>query len=304
MQPINYPVVCFGEVLWDLLPSKALPGGAPMNVAYHLKKLGTNPAMISKIGTDNYGKGLVDLLEANAVTTEFLQVDYDHPTGLVYANPNEYDEVVYDIVFPSAWDFIQQQDEYIATTAQSKFFVYGSLTSRSKVSRDTLYQLIEVAKTKVLDINLRPPHFNRSHVEYLLEKANILKMNIAELELITGWFSPFTNTDERIKIIQDRFSIDTVIVTMGGDGALVNDKGIIHHRNGFKVTVADTIGSGDAFLAGFLNQLLNGANVKEALDFASAIGAFVATKQGACPDYTKSQITELIHSYSTFQTQS
>lgn len=304
MQPINYPVVCFGEVLWDLLPSKALPGGAPMNVAYHLKKLGTNPAMISKISTDNYGKGLVDLLEANAVTTEFLQVDYDHPTGLVYANPNEYDEVVYDIVFPSAWDFIQQQDEYIETTAQSKFFVYGSLTSRSKVSRDTLYQLLEVAKTKVLDINLRPPHFNRSHVEYLLEKASILKMNIAELELITGWFSPFTNTDERIKIIQDRFSIDTVIVTMGGDGALVNDKGIIHHRNGFKVTVADTIGSGDAFLAGFLHQLLNAANVKEALDFASAIGAFMATQQGACPHYTMSQITELIHSHSTFQTQS
>jgi fructokinase len=304
MQPINYPVVCFGEVLWDLLPSKALPGGAPMNVAYHLKKLGTNPAMISKIGTDNYGKGLVDLLEANTVTTEFLQVDYDHPTGLVYANPNEYNEVVYDIVFPSAWDFIQQQDEYIETTAQSKFFVYGSLTSRSKVSRDTLYQLLEVAKTKVLDINLRPPHFNRAHVEYLLDKADVLKMNIAELELITGWFSPFTNTDERIKIIRDRFSIDTVIVTMGGDGALVNDNGIIHRHNGFKVTVADTIGSGDAFLAGFLNQLLNGANIKEALDFASAIGAFIATQQGACPDYIKSQITELIHSHSPFQTQS
>jgi fructokinase len=300
MQPINYTVVCFGEVLWDLLPSKALPGGAPMNVAYHLKKLGTNPAMISKIGTDNYGKGLVDLLEANTVATEFLQVDYDHPTGLVYANPNEYNEVVYDIVFPSAWDFIQQQDEYIETTAQSKFFVYGSLTSRSKVSRDTLYQLLEVAKTKVLDINLRPPHFNRANVEYLLQRADILKMNIAELELITGWFGPFANTEERIKIIQDQFHI----ITMGGDGALISDKGTIHRHHGFKVTVADTIGSGDAFLAGFLHQLLNGATAKKAIDFASAIGAFIATQQGACPDYTTNQITDLIHAHSTFHTQS
>lgn len=304
MQPINYPVVCFGEVLWDLLPSKALPGGAPMNVAYHLKKLDTNPAMISKIGTDNYGKGLVDLLAANSITTEFLQVDYDHPTGLVYANPNEYNEVVYDIVFPSAWDFIQQQDEYIELSKQAKFFVFGSLTSRSKVSRDTLYQLLDVAKTKVLDINLRPPHFNRAHVEYLLQKADILKMNIAELELITGWFSHFSNTEERIKIIQDHFQIDTIIVTMGGDGALVNDKGIVHHHNGFKVTVTDTIGSGDAFLAGFLHQLLNDTTAKKALDFASAIGAFIATQQGACPDYTVNQITELIHSHSTLQTQS
>ena len=304
MQPVNYPAVCFGEVLWDLLTSKALPGGAPMNVAYHLKKLGANPAMISKIGTDNYGKGLVDLLAANNIDTGFLQVDYDHPTGLVYANPNEYNEVVYDIVFPSAWDFIQQRDEYVETTAQSKFFVYGSLTSRSKISRDTLYQLLEVAKTKVLDINLRPPHFNRVHVEYLLQKADILKMNIAELELITGWFSPLANTEDRIKIIQDYFHIDTIIVTMGGDGALVNDKGIIHHHNGFKVAVADTIGSGDAFLAGFLHQLLNGANAKQALDFASGIGAFIATRAGACPDYAAIQITELIHSCLKPQTQS
>jgi fructokinase len=304
MHPAFYPVVCFGEVLWDLLPSKALPGGAPMNVAYHLQKLGTKPAMISKIGTDNYGKGLVDLLADNKITTDFLQVDYDHPTGLVYANPNEYNEVVYDIVFPSAWDFIQQQDEYMAIAEQSEFFVYGSLTSRSKVSRDTLYQLLAAAKTKVLDINLRPPHFNRAHVEYLLEKANILKMNIAELELITGWFSPLANTEERIKIVQDRFHINTIIVTMGGDGALVSDKGMVYRHNGFKVTVADTIGSGDAFLAGFLHQLLNSANAKEALGFASAIGAFIATQQGACPDYTISQITELIHSYSPFQTQS
>jgi fructokinase len=102
---------------------------------------------LSKIGTDNYGKGLVDLLADNKITTDFLQVDYDHPTGLVYANPNEYNEVVYDIVFPSAWDFIQQQDEYMAIAEQSEFFVYGSLTSRSKVSRDTLYQLLAAAKT-------------------------------------------------------------------------------------------------------------------------------------------------------------
>src|SRR5215217_4746618 len=108
----QHQVVCFGEVLWDLLPSKALPGGAPMNVAYHLKKLGTDPVLLSKIGTDNYGKGLVDMLSENVVSTDFLQVDYIHPTGLVYANPNEYNEVIYDIVFPSAWDFIEWQEEY------------------------------------------------------------------------------------------------------------------------------------------------------------------------------------------------
>jgi fructokinase len=298
-QPSQPQVVCFGEVLWDLLPTKALPGGAPMNVAYHLKKLGASPVLLSKIGTDDYGKGLVDMLAANGLTTDFLQVDYTHPTGLVYAKPNEHNEVVYDIVFPSAWDFIEWQDEYSTLLREAEFFVYGSLTSRNKVSRDTLYRLLEEARTKVLDINLRPPHFNRANVEYLLKHADILKMNIAELELITGWFSEFSTTEERMQLIQDRFHIDTIIITMGGDGALVNDKGTVHRHKGFKVTVADTIGSGDSFLAGFLSQLLSGASTEKALDFASGIGAFMATQHGACPDYQLSQITDLIQTSSS-----
>ena len=297
-------MVCFGEVLWDLLPTKALPGGAPMNVAYHLKKLNATPLLLSKIGTDDYGKGLVDMLANNGLTTDFLQVDYTHPTGLVYAKPNEHNEVVYDIVFPSAWDFIEWQDDFSTILSEAEFFVYGSLTSRNKRSRDTLYRLLEVANTKVLDINLRPPHFSRAHVEYLLENADILKMNLAELELITGWFSQFSSTEERVQLVQDRFHIDTVIVTMGGDGALVNDRGKVSHHEGFKVTVADTIGSGDSFLAGFLSQLLNGSSTERALHFASGIGAFIATQHGACPDYQLSQITELIQSApsSTLQT--
>lgn len=289
-----HQVVCFGEVLWDLLPTKALPGGAPMNVAYHLQKLGSHPALISKIGTDDYGKGLVDMLASNGLTTDFLQVDYTHPTGLVYAKPNEHNEVVYDIVFPSAWDFITWQDDFAPLVAEAGFFVYGSLTSRNKVSRETLYRLLAIAKTKVLDINLRPPHFNRTHVESLLRHADILKMNIAELELITGWFSQFANTEDRMKLIQDRFHIDTIIVTMGGEGAIVSNKGIVYRHEGFHVTVADTIGSGDAFLAGFIYRLLNGAGMEDALTFASGTGAFIATQSGACPSYEVSQITALM----------
>ncbi len=296
MQPSLHPVVCFGEVLWDILPSGALPGGAPMNVAYHLKKLGADPALITKIGLDDYGKDLVTILADSGLTTEYIDVDYEQPTGLVYANPNDHNEVVYDIVNPSAWDFIQWKDEFVPLLQQAEFFVFGSLTSRNKASRDTLARLLEVAKTKVLDINLRPPHFHRLHVENLLRHADILKMNLAELELITGWFSHFQSTEDRIKLMQDEFNIKTLIVTMGGDGALVNDNGTIYRHPGYKVTVADTIGSGDSFLAGFLHQLLAGASVEAALTFASGVGAFIATQSGACPNYAVSQITDLIQS--------
>ena len=292
----SHEVVCFGEVLWDILPTGALPGGAPMNVAYHLKKLGTNPALITKIGIDDHGEKLVNLLSESGVTTEYFQVDYDHSTGLVYAKPNEHNEVVYDIVNPVAWDFIEWNDDFTELLGEAQFFVYGSLTSRNKVSRETLYQLIDIAKTKILDINLRPPNYHRSHVEYLLGTADILKMNIAELELITGWFSHFTNTVDRVKLVQDHFGIKKIIVTMGGDGALVNDAGKIYHHAGYNVQVADTIGSGDAFLAGFIHKLSKGSSVENALEFASGMGAFVATCSGACPQYEISQITQLMHS--------
>jgi len=295
MEPLSPGVVCFGEVLWDILPSGALPGGAPMNVTYHLKKLGVEPALITRIGTDHYGEKLLNMLSDNGVLTEYFEVDYNHPTGLVYANVNNNHEVIYDIVYPSAWDFIEWDDEFKSLLDNAEFFVYGSLSSRNKQSRDTLYQLLENARIKLLDINLRPPHFNRSHVDYLLQKADILKMNLAELELITGWFSQFNSIEDRVKLMQEHFNIETLIVTMGGGGALVSDKGKIHRHSGFAVDVQDTIGSGDSFLAGFISQSLKGSSVENALAFASGIGAFIATQKGACPQYEISQITELIN---------
>ena len=295
----DYPVVCFGEVLWDILPSGPLPGGAPMNVAYHLRKLGTNPALITKIGLDKYGEDLVNILSSSGVSTDFFYLDYEHQTGLVYANVNDHHEVVYDIVFPSAWDFIEMKEEMACLAKDAEYFVYGSLTSRSKVSRDAVNELLQVARKKVLDINLRPPHFRRADAEHLLRNADMLKMNIAELELITGWFSTFQTKEDRIKLLQDKFNIDTLIVTLGGEGAIVNHEGKIHRHPGFKVEVADTIGSGDAFLAGFLHQLLQGSPVDEALSFACGTGAFIATQKGACPRYETAQILSLINAHTS-----
>ena len=53
---INYPSVCYGEILWDVLHTDTVPGGAPMNVTYHLKRLGMNAALITRVGSDNEGK--------------------------------------------------------------------------------------------------------------------------------------------------------------------------------------------------------------------------------------------------------
>jgi len=290
----NHRVVCFGEVLWDVLPTGAVPGGAPMNVAYHLQKQKKNPAVITRVGCDEKGNGLIKIFSEYGVCTDYFQKDDTYETGKVYAEPNEHNEVVYDIVEPTAWDFIELEDNLIDLVSNAEFFVYGSLSTRNDVSKNTLLKLREVAKTKVLDINLRPPHFNRRIVEELLGKTDFLKLNIAELELITVWFSKHKSVKDRVWSIMDKFKIQNIVVTMGGEGAILYYNGQEYRHKGYKVNVVDTVGSGDAFLAGLLARLLDKAAPEETLEFASGLGAFIASRTDPCPKYNVEEIYDLI----------
>ncbi|MEO6721529.1 MAG: carbohydrate kinase [Ferruginibacter sp.] len=292
---ITPPVVCFGETLWDLLPEGKLPGGAPMNVAYHLTRLGKNPAIISRIGNDTLGKELMDVFKSRNIDTRHFQFDNQYPTGKVFATIKEDNEVQYEIVRPVAWDFIQWDDRFESLIKEAEYFVFGSLITRNKISKSTLFKCLESANTKVLDINMRPPHFNKKIVGELLRKADILKLNLAELHLITGWFNEYNSDEDRMKLLKEKFDIATIIVTKGGDGAILNvDDGFYHH-DGFTVTVADTVGSGDSFLAAILTKFLDGCNPIDTLGFACGVGALIASYHGGCPDYRPEEIDRLMN---------
>ena len=287
-------VVCFGEVLWDILPSGPEPGGAPMNVTYHLQKQGLQPLLITSVGKDKEGDGLKALFESHGVSTSLFQNDPHHQTGKVYAQPNDRNEVVYDIVQPVAWDAIQWQEEHRSLVADSTYFVFGSLAARSEVSRNTLFSLLDAAPYGVLDINLRPPHYSRDLVEQLIHKASLLKLNEAELDLISTWSGGLTNTEDKVRAMADHFNLSTIVVTMGEKGALLFIDGSVYRHGGFKVRVQDTVGSGDAFLAGLLSRLSTGSRPAAALEYANALGALVATKRGACPDYGADEVLSII----------
>jgi fructokinase len=282
MNQNKFNVVTFGEVLWDILPSGAVPGGAPMNVAYHLKQLGQHPTIITRIGNDEMGSSLKKYFSDLNVNTDYFQIDNQFETGKVFAKLMPDNEVSYDIVSPSAWDFITLEDNLNDLVSQSDYFIYGSLASRSAMSKKTLFQLLAIAPVKILDINLRKPHYDKQILEELLHQADILKLNESELEFITGWFSNYSGIEERVKVISERFGIEHIIVTLGGDGAYMYMNNQSWRHKGYKVEVEDTIGSGDAFLAGVINQLIKKAMPNEMLDFACKIGAFVATQKGAC----------------------
>ena len=87
-------VVCFGEVLWDVLPTGKQPGGAPFNVAVHLHQLGQPVELISRVGRDDLGQELLDFLQAHGLPTATVQRGETHLTGVVKANVGDRNEVV------------------------------------------------------------------------------------------------------------------------------------------------------------------------------------------------------------------
>lgn len=293
MKP-HYPVVCFGEILWDILPSGDEAGGAPMNVAYHLTKHGVRTALVSRIGHDEHGKQLVELLQQQNVVTDFIQSDNVHQTGVVHARPGLNHEMTYEIVQPVAWDFIEWNEDIQKLVEQAQYFVHGSLGARSDVSRNTLLSLLECSQKRVFDINIRPPHFEKKLALQLLHGVHILKLNEAELTLLAGWYGDYNTMADQLNKVQDELDIPFVIVTRGEHGAMINAQGIIYEHPGYKVLVADTVGSGDAFLAGFLYQTLEGLPVQQALNFACASGALVASYAGACPAYQTDEIKQFM----------
>ncbi|WP_210488692.1 carbohydrate kinase family protein [Rufibacter aurantiacus] len=288
-------IICFGETLWDVLPSGKMPGGAPMNVAIHLTYHGYSPLVISRVGNDDLGRELLTFLEEKKVSTLYIQTGQTHLTGVVKANISNKNEVTYKIVEPVAWDYIQYDEEVARLVAHSDVFIYGSLAARNPTTQETLLKYLPFAKLRVFDVNLRPPYYNQERIGLLLQFADIVKMNHQELAEITEWFGLQEGGEqEQMQAVKEKFGLLLVIVTRGENGAAaLTEEGYLEHP-GFKVEVADTIGSGDAFLATFLSNYLQQQPIQETLKRASAVGAFVATRPGATPEYSTSDPESLL----------
>jgi fructokinase len=293
MKKLN--VICFGEMLWDMLPTGKMAGGAPMNVAIHLKNFGQNALIISRVGTDDLGKELLEFIDKNGLDSQFIQQGQNHLTGVVKVNMDDKNNVSYKIVKPVAWDYILLEEEALNAVKNADCFVFGSLSARSEQSFDTLKKLLEVAPVKVLDINLRPPYYDKETIEFLLTKTDILKLNHLELDEICAWFFEANEITEKLSQLSKMFNLKTICITLGEDGAMLFHEGEIYKSSGFEVEVADTIGSGDSFLACFIANFLNQENIEKTLQKACAVGALVAQNHGATPFISEQDIQNLLN---------
>ena len=291
----NKKVVCFGEVLWDMLPTGKKPGGAPMNVAYHLNRLGIHSTIISRVGNDRDGADLNDFLGHIGISTAFLQTDNQYQTSKVLATIGDDNEVKYDIVAPVAWDFIAYEDRFSTLLEEADVLVYGSLVARNETSRNTLLKLLEKAKYRLFDINLRAPHYTPAVIDQLLKKADAIKLNIHELAEVSSWLGNRSGNEYTgIGLLQDHYGLREIIVTKGAQGASYYTPVSRHDYPAVPVQVKDTVGSGDSFLAAFLAQKLRGETSENMLEFATTLGAYVTTQSGACPPYSRTDLNRFM----------
>ncbi|WP_432671220.1 carbohydrate kinase family protein [Flavobacterium sp. SM2513] len=282
----NNTVFCFGEVLWDIFPDGTTAGGAPFNVAYNLRKMGVDSRAISRVGNDSLGIKLQNQIKAWGFPEKYLQIDATQPTGTVLAHFDADNEAHYDIVYPVAYDFIANTEGLATEVSQAAAFVFGSLIARGDVSRTTLFSLLEAAKLKIFDVNLREPYCDFKLIEALLHQSDIVKMNKAEMKRLLEYLTiPYTNEQDAIFYIQDFFKLEEVLISKGSKGALYHDGRANYEVPALPIEIADTVGSGDAFLAGFISKRIQNAPPQEIMKRAVALGAFITSKAGACPDY-------------------
>jgi len=279
-------VVCFGEVLWDIFPQGSRAGGAPFNAAYNIYKNGIDATVLSRVGNDALGEKLLKQISGWNMTTDFIQNDTDHPTSTVIASIDEHNEASYEIVNHVAWDYIDFLPEHKKLISEAGAFVFGSLSARNEKTRNTLFRLLEHAKLKIFDVNFRPPFIDITVVKELLHRADIVKMNKAEMRKIMQFLSEeFESEDESASYLQEHFNIHEIILTKGSKGARYFKGNRNYGFPAVPVTIADTVGSGDAFLAGFISKRIRNAGPEEIMNEATALGAFITSKPGACPDY-------------------
>jgi fructokinase len=297
MHPItmNTEFYTFGEILWDCLPSGRHAGGAPFNVAAHIAQLGVSVSLLSAVGQDPLGDEILEVAKQKGVHIEFIdRARIGLPTGTVIATVDALGNATYELVQPVAWDEIIVSTAALEAVAKAGAFIFGSLASRSPYNLEQLDRLLNVkGPLKFFDVNLRPPFVDPKRIVELAGRADILKLNHDEVGQISSWIrtgeatpNPPRNADavaEACAILSKATNTPRICVTMGAGGAALWDRGTLVTAAAPKVVVKDTVGAGDAFMAGLIVGLTREADTQTVLNTACRLGAIVASHDGAIP---------------------
>ncbi len=286
MHPFHNRPVIFGEVLFDhFADGSRVLGGAPFNVAWHLRGFGANPLVISAVGDDAEGREVLERMTSWDLLTHGMQTTSTHPTGKVAASLVD-GENRFEIAPGQAWDFIRADPALRAASEDAPGLLYhGTLALRAAESWNTLRSLRGKADApSFVDLNLREPWWTKEKVDWCLSTANWIKLNETELaELTARATTSFEECrDAALGLARDH-SIQGVIVTRGAQGALsiVDGKRVFEATAPPVTSLVDTVGAGDAFSAAVCLGLLHDWDHQTTLDRAAAFAADLCAIRGA-----------------------
>lgn len=278
--------VGLGEILWDLLPSGKVLGGAPANFAYQLNSLGIISYPVSAVGNDDLGDEIINSLNSNSLPTDYIQKNNSYPTGTVEVELDGSGKPVYTIHQNVAWDNVEFDDKLRELAANCDAVCFGSLAQRSWTSRKTIIEYLSNTSEnsiRVFDINLRQMYYSEEIINICLKSATILKLNDDELTVISDMLGYSGDEEYMLSKIQKDFKLDIISYTKGGDGSLL----ILPDKSSFQkseeVEVVDTVGAGDAFTAGLVYGLLNELELEHTHIIANRLATYVCSKKGATP---------------------
>lgn len=276
-------IVSIGEVVWDIFPERRVLGGAPVNVAYHLHKLGIDVGVVTRVGTDELGDRVIGSMVALGLSVAGVQHG-GLPTGTVNVIIDSRNEPRYEIVVPAAWDDINLAAALEFIDNKPFKLVFGSLAQRDVRSRQTIRALWQQAEQRFYDVNLRPPDTSREIVEESLLAADMVKVNGDELAELQRWHNLSVNEKKDVaRELMGRYNIAVLVVTEGAEGAWLVAGNDYFRSPAKPVKVADPVGAGDAFFATLLAGYEQGLDWQKCLDRATERGGYVAARHGATP---------------------
>ncbi len=259
--------------------------------------MGHAPLLISAVGEDDLGRRAAFEIQAMGLDISFLQRTERFPTGRAGVSLDALGQGTFRIERPAAYDALSlSTDETQSLRDRCPDWLYfGTLFASRPEGRATLFEILRFAPdaTRLYDLNLRPGFDSPSLVCKLLEQADVVKMNQDEMRLIANNFRLPEEIRIFCEVASKRFGWRAVCVTLGSRGCAIFENGKYAEDPGRRIEVADTVGAGDAFAAAFLHGLASKWDIAEIARFANRVGALVASKPGAIPDWTMAEVAAL-----------
>jgi fructokinase len=272
-------------------------GGAALNFAAHLKRLGHEPLLVSAVGTDKLGDEAIQAITSLGLNPTFIQKTERFKTGTAAVQMGPRDHTSFVIERPAAYDAVQLSESHIEQIIRwrPEWLYYGTLFSASVTGRGVLRRLLDAVPQaqRFYDLNLRPGSDSPELVVELLRAANVVKLNEQELRAVHEFTKLPADTEAFCRAAVERFGWNAVCVTLGAKGCAMLAAGEYVEAEGHRVDVADTVGAGDAFAAAFVHGIISNWPAAEIASFSNRVGALVASVHGAIPNWTLQEVVDL-----------